>query len=162
MSQNDAVSIRLALIEGHWALGEYEEALCAAERAREGAASDPRLRSCLQALRERSEVAGVGPGVVARLAEFVRLVGAHADASPAVGPGPALATPTLAELLAQQGHSGQALRVAEDAVRKNPDDARARAIANRLRAPSSATARRRVVLERWLGYFRRRRQGECP
>ena len=40
----------------------------------------------------------------------------------------------LAKLLADQGYSEKALRVAEDVLRKNPDDQRASAVRDRLQA----------------------------
>lgn len=64
---------------------------------------------------------------------------------------PLPSTPTVAELLAEQGHTDRALAVTDDVLRRNPRDARALAMRERLVAgdhrKSAEVAR---VLERWL------------
>ncbi len=81
---------------------------------------------------------------------------------PALDPGPALATPTMAELLEQQGHAEKALEVAERALARNPGEARALAVRNRLSPSPSPHERQIAVLETWLGYYRARARGEAP
>jgi hypothetical protein len=77
-----------------------------------------------------------------------------------------LATPTVARLLAEQGHPEQALLIAADVLRRNPDDARALAVRASLerpaapeRTPSGRNGRIVAELERWLGNLVRRKQG---
>ena len=67
---------------------------------------------------------------------------------------PSLSTSTLAELLADQGHAEQALRVAEDVLRRDPEDTRAQAVRGRLQPKRSARERQIAELERWLANLR--------
>ena len=61
-----------------------------------------------------------------------------------------LATPTVARLLAEQGHPEKALAVADDVLRRNPGDARALAVRASLeQAAAGARGRDRVRTHAW-------------
>ncbi len=151
-------AMRLAVAQGHWGLGEFEEALDSLSRGLdeapgylpivefietiEGQPPELALARKLGALRER--VSRVAAGRRERDEEAM----------------PPLQSSTLAELLAEQGHDRKALRVVEEVLRRNPDDERARAVRQRLAPPS----RERWIaeLERWLANAKRvRRQREA-
>jgi uncharacterized protein HemY len=155
------VDVRIRLVEGHWALGEFEEALHAVERAMDEDPSHPGLLPLLKRL-QISIDGGQAPEEVREVLEHLatRLPGAlpgtpepaweeeRENSSP-------LATSTVAELFAEQGLSDKAVRVAEDVLRRNPDDERARRLLSRLAPP--APDPRIAVLERWLSNVQRRR-----
>ena len=159
--------IRLELARGHWALGEYEEALCCLERrAREGGGG-LRLRTLAESLVQEAEtLPGSGPSAWSeRLRDLARPARAGRmergfDALEATSP--SLTTSTLAELLARQGHEDRALLVAEDVLRRNPRDARALALKRRIVEGAPAKREARVIeeLERWLVSARRRSRPE--
>ncbi len=88
MTDKSHTRIRLELAEGHWALGEHDDALACLERIEEPC---DEIRSLLAALLESETDAGAR----ARLTEAL---------GPHQGPSPALATPTMAALLEEQGH----------------------------------------------------------
>jgi hypothetical protein len=168
---------RLELAEGHWELEEPEDALVALERGvaetPEGERPDPRvaalagrwlaelggsggtaaIRSRLRALRDWSQWGRPAPE-----AEPPEAVAEPDDLEeePVLELRPPMATSTVAGLLADQGHHEEALRVAEEVLRRNPADERARAVRERL-DPAWASDRRRArverivaELERWL------------
>jgi len=147
----------------HWALGERAEAVSALERcAREN--SDPEalldiVDGCLEELE-----AGDAADVAARLAGLrARAVEAFEARENADLPAP-LETPTLAKLLADQGHAEKALAVADNLLRRNPGDARALAVRESLTitakpARSKTHTRTIAELERWLGNLAHRKQG---
>jgi tetratricopeptide (TPR) repeat protein len=172
---------RIELAEGHWELEEPEDALTALERGiaetPEGEPPDPRvaslagrwlaelgesggpasIRARLRALRDwtRWGRAEPEPELPEELAEELPEVD-ELEEEPILELRPPLATSTVAELLADQGHHEEALRVAEDVLRRNPADERAQAVRERL-DPGSALDRRaarvqRIMaeLERWL------------
>jgi tetratricopeptide (TPR) repeat protein len=131
--------IRLELAQGHWELAEYDEALRCLERALEstGESIDPRLAELAWGL-ANSLTMHVGVGVAGGIRErLMRIVeGANepaADEPPFDGeegeePAAGIATPTLAELLASQGHTEQALRVTDEVLARSPEDPRALAV----------------------------------
>jgi uncharacterized protein HemY len=158
------VDVRIRLAEGHWALGEYEEALQAVERAMD---EDPSHRGLLPLLK-RLQVSidgGEAPEEAREVLEHL------ASRVPGAQPGTAepaweederessspLATSTVAELFAEQGLPDKAVRVAEDVLRRKPDDERARRLLSRLAPPRPVPDPRIAVLERWLSNVRRRR-----
>ncbi len=161
MSELGRAEARVQIARGHWSLGESEEALAALDRAIAENASHPPLREFLDAI--ALEV-GDDP-----LAERLRALRAKletggrapsAEAGPASDGMPSLSTSTLAELLADQGHAEQALRVAEDVLRRDPEDTRAQAVRGRLQPKRSARERQIAELERWLANLRgSRREG---
>jgi hypothetical protein len=63
----------------------------------------------------------------------------------------------MAELFFEQGLRDKAMQVAEDVLRRNPGDQRARRLLSRLSGPTQAPDPRIAVLERWLARARRRR-----
>jgi tetratricopeptide (TPR) repeat protein len=168
MTGNDAFEVRLGLAQGHWEIGEYEEALRCLERALEEPSDDPQdprlgeLASRLVGELSGQAGAGASEDLRTRLYRVLEAASASDELSGSI------ATPTLAELLAEQGHAEKALRVAEDVLRKNPEDTRARAVRERLQpSPPSAHPEARpesrrdgdaviAELERWLGNLRRR------
>ena len=167
MSDRARVDVRIRLVEGHWALGEYEEAQRAIERAIDEDPSHPGLPQLLNHLQVSID-AGQAPEdlreVLGDLAN--RLPGAQPP-QPRV-PKPVweedepdgslpLATSTVAELFAEQGLGEKAVRVAEDVLRRNPDDERARRLLARLAPRTHAPDPVIAVLERWLSRVRRPR-----
>lgn len=154
------VERRLELAAGHWELGEHPEAVVALERA---VSEEPRSER-IAALAE-GWLQELDPGCEADLRERLHAlcVAARAD-----GDLPPVATSTVAELLAEQGHVDQAQRVADEVLRRNPTDERALTVRRRLRpvepvqtAPTGVDPGRaeRISseLERWLGNLERRR-----
>lgn len=167
MTEKSATEIRLDLARGHRALGEHDEAVACLERcasADESGELHEFATGYVNDLHERGHRASAER--LARLlaawdeaARQSELDDSDDDVTRAIG-GPALATPTLAALLADQGHTARALAVAEDALRLRPGDPRARALAEGLRAaqpeafqdPGSCVSE----LERWLKNARQR------
>jgi len=145
----------------HWALGERADAVAALERcARES--YDPEVLldlvdGCLEELE-----AGDAADLAARLAGLrARAVEAFEARENADLPAP-LETPTLAKLLADQGHAEKALAVADNLLRRNPADARALAVRESLTVrPALSKSHTRTIaeLERWLANLARRKQG---
>jgi tetratricopeptide (TPR) repeat protein len=142
----------------HWELQEYGEAVDCLERAvRDGLVSDE-LHSRLEShLAEASEI-GVAPEVVHRIRTALEKVGSARDGDQGFEPGSPIATPTLARLLADQGHADKALAVAAGLLEQNPDDERALAVKAELGLASAS--RQQVIdeLSRWLANARRLRQ----
>jgi hypothetical protein len=232
LSDRARVDIRIRLVEGHWALGEYGEAQAALERALDEDCSHPGLRPLVTRLQgavdsghapsELREGLGYlahrldgtepevapGGGEEAAMEEPAEVASAPlveeradeerpasdepsppeedemealplpvaepapeesgieepppvAEAPPtpeddAARPSP-LATSTMAELFFEQGLHDKAMQVAEDVLRRNPEDERARRLLARLSEPTPAPDPRVAVLERWLSRVRRRR-----
>ena len=165
MSAKDPTQLRVELARGHWQLGERSEAVTCLERAADAGASGEALLALVDAGLEELE----GPGdeeLGARLSRLrARLVPAREPIElPAPMPGP-LATPTLAKLLAEQGHPEKALAVADQVLRRNANDERALAVRAQLAKPKVASssseagnARRIAELSRWLANLARRKQ----
>ncbi|HXZ86454.1 MAG TPA: tetratricopeptide repeat protein, partial [Myxococcota bacterium] len=163
VSDKDPAKLRLELARMHWALGERAEAVGALERA----AKQPGLEleallalldACLEELEagDAVDLAARLAGLRARTVEALESRDANADL-----PAP-LATPTLARLLADQGHADKALAVADDLLRRNPGDARALAVKQSITArPARRSSHARTIaeLERWLANLARRQQG---
>jgi tetratricopeptide (TPR) repeat protein len=168
MRGHNSFEVRLELAQGHWKIGEYEEALQCLERALEDASGDPQdprlAELASQLANDLTYHAGSDASQELRT-RLYRVVEAASEVEELSG---SIATPTLAELLAEQGYSEKALRVAQDVLRKNPDDQRAWAVRDRLQAggplaeagdrPSRPAGADTVIeeLERWLGNLRRR------
>lgn len=166
MSGKDPKKMRLELARMHWALGERAEAVTVLERcAREKVDPEELLDSvdgCLEELE-----AGDAADLAARLAKLrARAVEAFEARENADLPAP-LETPTLAKLLADQGHAEKALAVADNLLRRNPADARALAVRESLtttaprqqQSPKKSHTRTIAELERWLANLERRKQG---
>jgi tetratricopeptide (TPR) repeat protein len=156
VTQKSAVLIRLDIVRNHLALGESEEALHNLGKAISDDPEEPELLALL----EQPETALVLPAEgLKALKERVRASQCGDEAAESLGP--PLATPTMAQLLADQGHSEKALQVAEDVLRRDPEDERARAVKSALRDASGACSARIEPLERWLAQIRRRRQEDA-
>ena len=156
MTLESRVEIRIRLAEGHWALGEHAEALRSIEWALEENAKHPRLPQLLATLRALIR-AGEAPGELGAeldaLAERLPPGTAFEEASE-LDEFPALTTATVAELFAEQGLHDKALRVAEDVLRRRPDDDRARSLLSRLSDLDVEEDSRVSRLESWLGRVR--------
>jgi tetratricopeptide (TPR) repeat protein len=146
--------IRLELVRGHWSLGEYEEALTCVGRAVEYDPEDPQLIEVLDQLISESELQPVPSGIPAQLAEFRERI---TLADPSQGE-LELATVTMAELLEQQGHPERAAEVAEEVLRRQPDEDRAQQLLARLTAELGARDHVLTELERWLSNARAMQQ----
>jgi tetratricopeptide (TPR) repeat protein len=168
MRGNNSFEVRLELARGHWKIGEYEEALQCLERALEDASGDPqdpRLAELASHLANDLTYRAGSDASEDLRARLYRVVEAASEVEELSG---SIATPTLAELLADQGYSEKALRVAEDVLRKNPEDRRAWAVRERLQPSASAERSERdarpppraevviAELERWLVNLHRR------
>ncbi len=148
------IRIRLTLAEGHWTLGEHDQALDSLRRAFEAEPDEAAVGALVDRFLEEAAESMAPPALRAALEAMKK----QREPEPVslVDPGPVLATSTMAELLEQQGHTRKALEVAERTLARNPGEARALAVRNRL-SPTPAPEERRVrVLEGWLDYFRRR------
>ena len=150
MSDRNPAEVRMELASGHWALEEYDEAIECLLRVVADAPKTPGLAEMVAKYTMESHDA--------------RLAAAHEAllCDPESSNASRLHTATMAKLLADQGHESQALRVASDALHRNPDDVRARELHERLAknrtGSNGAGARARVdELERWLVRIRERR-----
>ncbi|MEE8557273.1 MAG: hypothetical protein V3T14_05250 [Myxococcota bacterium] len=165
MTLASRVEIRISLAEGHWALGEHAEALRSLEGALEENAEHPSLPHLLATLRARIR-AGEAPSELAAKLDALagRLpAGTGLEESSELDELPALTTSTVAELFAEQGLHDKALRVAEDVLRRRPDDDRARSLLSRLSDLDREEDSRVSRLESWLGRVRGWRvQGGLP
>ncbi len=153
MSAEQPLEIRLKIARLHWELQEYDEALSCLERAVNDAPVPDELRSELDSYLEKADDVGVSPQLVARIR---RAMGAEASqAERDFEPSSPLTTPTLARLLANQGHADRALAVTTRLLEQNPADERALAVKAEL---SSGSARDHNVMDelsRWLRNARR-------
>jgi tetratricopeptide (TPR) repeat protein len=172
MTKQDATRIRVELARGHWQLGERPEAVACLERAASQAPLHdgllPLVETCLEDL-EAGGTEELALRLAALRAQIMDAQDAHsAEAMPAP-----LATPTVARLLAEQGHPEKALAVADDVLRRHPGDERALAVRASLAPPTppptpptpptrphlSSNARVIAELERWLGKLAQRKHG---
>ena len=147
---------RLELARGHWSLGEQDESLVCLERL---AAAEPEAAGLAGLVEElRGELGSQDAGGIGmRLAALARRLQALEPVAPRAGS--PLVTGTLASLLVEQGHTEQALAVAEDVLRARPDDAHALAVRERVRGGPAQRALDR--LERWLGNIERLKRGSA-
>ena len=103
MSGNDPAKMRLELARMHWALGERAEAVGALERVAQKLGDPDALLALVDACLEELE-AGDAVDLAARLAGLrARAIETLEARDNADLPAP-LASPTLAKLLADQGH----------------------------------------------------------
>jgi len=156
MSRKDPAKLRLDIARGHWALGEYDESVSCLERAI-GNLEDHNPMMVL--VGTMLDDVAAGPVVERLIGVRDRILGMMEQEADFDVPEP-LATPTMAKLLADQGHENQARAVAEDVLRRNPDDERARAVRDALDAPRNQNTQTVARLERWLAAAQRRRQGD--
>lgn len=138
------------LARGHWALEEYDEA----------------IECLLRVAADAPDTAGLVETVAkyALESQDARLAAAHEAlrAQNGLHNGSPLHTATMAKLLAEQGHESQALKVASDALQRNPEDMRAREVHEQLArgrgdSDSERTSAEVEELERWLVRIRERR-----
>lgn len=165
MSVDESTRIRIDLARGHWQIGERDDAVVCVERAAAAAPLHEGLLALVESCLEDLESGGSEELALRLAALRAKILDAQDELSSAAMPAP-LATPTVARLLAEQGHPEQALLIAADVLRRNPDDARALAVRASLERPAApermASGRNgRIVaeLERWLGNLVRRKQG---
>lgn len=156
--RRDAIELRIELARGHWELEERAEAVACLERLAGQAPSHAALAECVERFCADPAVRA-DAGLGRRLAELRERVAVRAPEAAEPGPS-SLATSTLAELLAEQGHTRRALEVAEEVLRRNPDDARARAVRRRAAgsdAPSGPRVEAHIErLQLWLRRLKRR------
>lgn len=166
MTKQDATRIRVDLARGHWQLGERAEAIACLERASAAAPLHDGLLQLVESCLEDLESGGAEELALRLAALRAQILDAQDEHAAEAMPAP-LATPTVAKLLADQGHPEKALAVADDVLRRHPGDARALAVRASLaprpqqRPPGSQSdSQSRVVaeLERWLGNLARRRK----
>ena len=150
MTENDRITLRLGLVEDHWALGEDAEALRCLEKAMDEAPDHPEIAAQLRLLRASAESDHHPVQVRERLDELaVRVFGPEEGEDPAAPEEvespedvaedeldeqdlPPLATSTVAELLAEQGLHDKARAVAAEVLERSPADERARTLLRRL------------------------------
>jgi hypothetical protein len=164
VSGKDPKKMRLELARMHWALGERAEAVTVLERCAREQADPEEMLDTVDGFLEELE-AGDAPDLAARLAK-VRARAAEAfDARENADLPAPLETPTLAKLLADQGHAEKALAVADNLLRRNPADVRALAVRESLtsapprKSQKKSHTRAIAELERWLANLERRKQG---
>lgn len=168
MSADVATRIRVDLARGHWRLGERPEAIACLERAAAALPLHDGLLALVESCLEDLESGGAEELALRLAALRARILDAQDEHAAVAMPAP-LATPTVARLLAEQGHPEKALAVADDVLRRNPGDARALAVRASLEKPRPAKRSRsnlntRVIaeLERWLSNLARRNHGGAP
>ena len=168
MTRTSRSEIRVRLAEGHWDLGEHEEAVDSIERGLSEDSEHAGLVMLIERLCVEAADGSAPAEIEGRLKRLARLV--H-EASPMPGSEhakperaeeedlPPLATVTLAELLAEQGRPDKAVRVAHDVLERNPTDERARTLVARLTDEDRGEGRdrRRARLKLWLRTVQRRR-----
>ncbi len=165
MSTDEATRLRVELARGHWRLGEFADAVACVERAAMVAPLYEGLLALVETCLEDLESGGSEELALRLAAARAQILDAQDALVSEAMPAP-LATPTVARLLAEQGHPEKALAIADDVLRRYPDDARALAVRASLEKPpapsrshSSRNARVVAELERWLGNLVRRKQG---
>ena len=141
MRDRDSLALRLELARGHWTLGEHHEAAACLERA-------VKMDPTSLALAELLDAFTADP--VADIGAHERLMGVRAMVEKAVEEGEAevalgagMETPTMAELLASQGHVARATEVCEAILTREPENTRVRALLDRMGvvpAPTSPEA----------------------
>ncbi len=161
MTAKQPIEIRLEIARLHWEIQEYGLALDCFERALKDDSGAPELRSRLEACLGEAVEKGVAPEIIDRIRRSIERLSPIDIAGEGFEPSSPIATPTLAGLLADQGHADKALAVATSLLEQDPDDERALAVKARLSADMGS--RKKVIdeLSRWLGNARRRRQGRA-
>ncbi|HTO53546.1 MAG TPA: hypothetical protein VMR50_09185 [Myxococcota bacterium] len=162
-SSKNSATLRLELARMHWALGERAEAVGALEKNGQALGDPESLLALVDEYLEELE-AGDAVDLAARLAGLRARAVEALEARDSAELPPPLVTPTVARLLADQGHSEKALAVTDDLLRRNPRDVRARAVRDALTAKPERPRDENHApvieeLERWLGNLARRKQG---
>jgi hypothetical protein len=153
-------AMRLEVAQGHWGLGEFEEALDSLSRGLDEAPGYLPIIEFIETIEGQPPELALARKLAALRARVAPAAAAKAEREAEAMP--PLQSSTLAELLAEQGHDRKALRVVEEVLRRNPGDERARAMRERL-SPSSRERERWIgELERWLAAAKAlRRQREA-
>lgn len=161
MSERTELDIRLDLARGHWTLGDHDDALFCLERCAEREPMNAELRKLAESFLDDLRANSGQELLEKRVEELLSGLspapsdGPAADADPLASP--SLASATLAGLLAEQGHTGRALEVVEDVLRRDPGDERARAVERNLQTRERERDDAVIEeLERWLANARRR------
>ena len=148
MSEPDPIDVRLELARLHWSLGEHAEAENALARVASEAPDHPGLARALERFAGEARTSGLAE-LAARLED--RLVSSgELKAVEEIEPSSAIATPTLAKLLAEQGHPERARAVGDTWLRRNPGNERASELEELLPGRSSEPSRQIAEHERWL------------
>ena len=158
MKDQSRFDIRLMLAKGHWTLGEYDFALRCIEASFEETGDVGQVSELLQTFQSELSDGPPNADAQAKLDEwFEQFNGTSmASISTPVAESPVLATPTIAHLMAKQGHHDEALEIAESVLRRNPADEQAIAVLDEIaaeRAPSGGdtdSLHLIMELERWL------------
>ena len=161
MTEQSRFDIRLMLAKGHWTLGEYDQALACIEASFEETGDVAQVSELLQSFQDDMAKGPANPEAQAKLEEWFEQFnenGASGEPSPVVE-SPILATPTMAQLMANQGLHTAAAEIAENVLRRNPADEQAMAVLDEISGVSSAASQQPVLveLERWLSNVRMRR-----
>jgi hypothetical protein len=146
-------AMRLAVAQGHWGLGEFEEALDSLSRGLDEAPGYQPIVEFIETIEGQPPEIALAKKLAGLRARVAPMVAAGREDEPILP----LQSSTVAELLADQGHELKALRVAEEVLRKNPADQRARAVQQRLSPQSRERERWIAELERWLANAKRMR-----
>ena len=160
MNARNSAKVRIELARGHWSLGERDEAMVALERlAAENPEADE-LEAVVGDFISEAQASAEDASYVLRLTDLRERIEQAREASK-TSPHSPLATPTMAALLASQGHQREAIALADDLVRRNPDDERAREVLERLSSAASSDDGVIETLERWLSNIQRVRRGDA-
>ena len=167
MSDQSRFDIRLMLAKGHWALGEYDQALACVEASFEETGDVAQVSELLQIFQDGVSEGPANPEAQSKLDQwFEQFNETSAPGEPSAVLGSAvLATPTMAQLMADQGHHDEAAEIAEDVLRRNPADEQAMAVLDEISGSSRHDDNLALIaeLERWLANVRiRRSQGGVP
>lgn len=157
----EGIEKRLQIARLHWELGEHGDALECLERAVDECLPSPELRARLASFLAELAVHETSPQIGEQLRQVLEQLDPPENAREEPEPVSSIATPTLARLLAEQGHADKALAVAARLLEQNPADERALAVKARLAGESGSNEKVIDELSRWLGNARRRRQGRA-
>lgn len=162
MTAEEELEIRSELALLHARLGECELALVSLARAQQLGADPGALAPALETLRAHPALERASASLHAELAALDRRLAAREQPEAPAPAAPRLATSTLAELLERQGHPDSALETARQVLARDPGDARALAIQQRIRGDEARRHARAARLERWLARLERRFGREVP
>ena len=114
MKEQSRFDIRLMLAKGHWKLGEYDLSLSSIEASFEETGDVGQVSELLQGFQDELSQGVANLEAQAKLDEwFEQFNGTSMAAMPSpVSESPVLATPTLAQLMADQGHHDEAVEIA--------------------------------------------------
>ena len=117
-----SIRIRLTLAEGHWTLGEHDQAIDSLRRAFEAEPDEAAVGALVDRFLEEAQESLALPALRAALEAMKKR--REPEPVSVVDPGPALATSTMAELLEQQlARDGRAVRLIGLGASQLVDDA---------------------------------------